>query len=65
MNKVKIIVLAFAALIGITNNAHAEVALLQPDDFIGFTFLLVSMACLATTVFLFFERGSVAPGWKV
>ena len=53
MNKVKIIVLALAALIGISRSAHAEVALLQPDDFVGFTFWLVSMACLATTVFLF------------
>ena len=65
MNKVKIIVLALVALIGISSSAHAEVALLQPDDFVGFTFWLVSMACLAATVFFFLERGSVAPGWKV
>ena len=64
MNKVKIVVLVFAALIGITRSAHAEVALLQPDDFVGFTFWLVSMACLATTVFLFLERDSVATEWK-
>ena len=64
MNKVKIIVLAFAALIGISNSAHAEVVLLQPDDFVGFTFWLLSMACLAATVFFFLERGSVAPGWQ-
>ena len=64
MNKVKTIVLALAALIGISNSAQAEVALLQPDDFVGFTFWFVSMACLAATVFFFLERGSVAPGWK-
>ena len=64
MNKVKIIVLAFTALIGISNSAHAEVVLLQPDDFVGFTFWLLSMACLAATVFFFLERGSVAPGWQ-
>ena len=65
MNKVKTIVLALAALIGISNSAQAEVALLQPDDFVGFTFWFVSMACLAATVFFFLERGSVAPGWKI
>ena len=64
MNKVKIIVVALAGLIGISNSAHAEIAVLQPDDFVGFTFWLVSMSCLATTVFLFLERGSIAPGWK-
>ena len=55
MNKIKIIVLALAALIGISSSAQAEVALLQPDDFVGFTFWLVAIACLATTVFLFLE----------
>ena len=65
MNKVKIIVLALAALIGISSSAQAEVVLLQPDDFIGFTFWLVSMACLAATIFFFLERGSVAPGWQL
>ena len=64
MNKVKIIVVALAGLIGISNSANAEIAVLQPDDFVGFTFWLVSMSCLATTVFLFLERGSIAPGWK-
>ncbi len=65
MNKIKIIVLTLAASIVISTSAHAQVALLQPDDFVGFTFWLVSMACLATTVFFFLERGSVAPGWKM
>jgi len=64
MNKVKTIVLAFTILIGISSSVHAEVALLQPDDFVGFTFWLVSMSCLAATVFFFLERGSVAQGWK-
>ena len=65
MHKVKIIVLALVALIGISSSAQAEVALLQPDDFVGFTYWLVSMACLAATVFFFLERGSVAPEWKI
>jgi bacteriorhodopsin len=61
----RIIVIALVALIGISSSAYAEVALLQPDDFVGFTFCLVSMACLATTAFFFLEHGSVAPAWKV
>ena len=64
MNKVKVIVLALVALIGISSSAQAEVVLLQPDDFVGFTFWFVSMACLAATVFFFLECGSVASGWK-
>ena len=64
MHKVKIIVLALAALIGISSSAQAEVVLLQPDDFVGFTYWFVSMACFAATGFFFLERGSVAPGWK-
>ena len=64
MNKVKIIVIALVALIGISSSAYAEVALLQPDDFVGFTFWLVSIACLATTAFFFLEHGPVAPAWK-
>jgi len=63
MDKVKIIILALVTLIGISSSAHAEVVLLQPDDFVGFTFWFVSMACLAATVFLFLERGSVFPKW--
>ena len=64
MGKVKIIVIALVTLIGISSSAYAEVALLQPDDFVGFTFWLVSIACLATTAFFFLEHGSVAPAWK-
>ena len=64
MNKVKIIFLAFVTLILVSENAQAEVAMLQPDDFVGFTFWLTSMACLASTVFFLFERNSVAQGWK-
>ena len=63
MNKIKIIILALVTLIGISSSAHAEIVSLQPDDFVGFTFWLVSTACLATTVFLFLERGSVLSKW--
>ena len=64
MNKVKTIALFLTAFITMSNSAYAEVTMLQPDDFVGFTFWLVSIACLATTIFLFLERGSIIPGWK-
>ena len=64
MGKFRIIAIALVALIGISSSAYAEVALLQPDDFVGLTFWLVSIACLATTVFLFLEHGSVTRAWK-
>ena len=64
MDKFKIIVIVLVALIGISSSAYTEVALLRPDDFVGFTFWLVSIACIATTAFFFLEHGSVAPAWK-
>jgi len=64
MGKFRIIVITLVALIGMSRGAYAEVALLQPDDFVGFTFWLVSIACLATTAFFFLQHGSIAPAWK-
>ena len=64
MGKFRIIVITLVALIGMSRGAYAEVALLQPDDFVGFTFWLVSIACLATTAFFFLEHGSVTRAWK-
>ena len=63
MGNFRIIVIALVVLIGISGSAYADVALLQPGDFVGLTFWLVSIACLATTVFLFLERGSVLSKW--
>ena len=48
---------------GISGSAHAE-AMLQPDDFVGFSFLIISMGCLAATAFFFLESNTVAQGWK-
>ncbi len=64
MGKFRIIVITLVALIGMSRGAYAEVALLQPDDFVGFTFWLVSIVCLATTAFFFLEHGSVTRAWK-
>jgi len=65
MKKLKLFALASVALMGFSVAANAETAMLASDDFVGISFWLVSMGCLAATVFFFIERGSVAPAWRV
>ena len=65
MRKLKLFALASIALVGLSGAANAETAMLASDDFVGISFWLVSMGCLAATAFFFLERGSVAPGWRV
>jgi bacteriorhodopsin len=65
MKKIKLFVLTAVALMGLSGVANAETAMLASDDFVGISFWLVSMGCLAATAFFFLERGSVAPGWRV
>ena len=42
----------------------ASGAMLRPDDFVGISFWLISMALVAATVFFFLERDRVSPKWK-
>jgi len=65
MKKLKLFALATAVLMGLSGAANAETAMLASDDFVGISFWLVSMGCLAATVFFFLERGSVPAGWRV
>ena len=65
MKKLKLFALATVALIGFSGVANAETAMLASDDFVGISFWLVSMGCLAATVFFFIERSSVPAGWRV
>jgi len=65
MKKLKLFVIATVALMGLSGAANAETAMLASDDFVGISFWLVSMGCLAATVFFFLERGSVPAGWRV
>ncbi|WP_344765631.1 bacteriorhodopsin-like [Actimicrobium antarcticum] len=37
---------------------------LKPDDFVGISFWLISMALVASTAFFFLERDRVSPKWK-
>ena len=65
MKKLKLFVLTAVALISVTGVANAAGDMLRQDDFVGISFWLVSMACLAATVFFFIERSSVPAAWRV
>ena len=65
MSKLIKIALAAVAIIGITSSANAATAILATNDFVGISFWIVSMGCLAATAFFFLERSSVAPQWRV
>ncbi len=64
MRKLGLMALATVAFLGITGPANAATALLQTGDFVGISFWLVSMGMIATTVFFFAERGTVAASWR-
>ena len=64
MRKLGLLALAAIAFLGITSSANAATALLQTNDFVGISFWLVSMGMIATTVFFFAERGTVAASWR-
>ena len=65
MRKLKTFTLSFLAVAFFTSVANAETEFLLPDDFVGMSFWLVSMACLAATVFFFLEKQSVPASWRV
>ena len=64
MKKLKLFALTAVALMGVSGVANAETVMLASDDFVGISFWLVSMACLAATVFFFLERSSVPAQWR-
>jgi hypothetical protein len=64
MKKTSIIALATLALFGATSSANAATVYLATDDFVGITFWVVSMGMIATTVFFFAERSTVAQAWR-
>ncbi|MCJ7800514.1 MAG: bacteriorhodopsin-like, partial [Polaromonas sp.] len=53
-------VLAFSS----THASAESSAVLKPDDFVGISFWLISMALIASTVFFFLERDRVSAKWK-
>ena len=64
MRKLSLIALAAVAFLGITGSANAATPMLETGDFVGISFWLVSMGMIATTVFFFAERGTVAASWR-
>jgi bacteriorhodopsin len=64
MKKINILALATLVLFGATSSANAATAVLKTNDFVGITFWLVSMAMIASTVFFFAERNTVAQAWR-
>ena len=64
MRKLSLFALAAVAVLGITSSANAATAMLQTNDFVGISFWLVSMGMIATTVFFFAERNTVAASWR-
>ena len=64
MKKLKLLALAAIALFGVTSSANAVTTILPTYDFVGITFWVVSMGMLASTVFFFAERGTVAQVWR-
>ena len=42
-----------------------DIQILNPNDYVGFTFFIGYMAMLAASVFFFFERSSVDKKWKL
>jgi len=64
MKKLRLFALAAVALFGVTSAANAATAVLATDDFVGITFWVISMGMIASTVFFFAERGTVAQAWR-
>ena len=55
--------LAMGAL-GLPSQSFAATAVLRPDDYVGISFWLISMALIASTAFFWLESMRVAPKWK-
>jgi bacteriorhodopsin len=56
---------AFGSLLIASSTAFAaNTSVLKPDDFVGISFWLISMALVASTVFFFLERDRVSAKWK-
>lgn len=58
------LILSAGHTLAATSAAIAPSKTLNPDDFVGISFWLISMALVAATVFFFLERDRVSPKWK-
>ena len=64
MKKLRLIALATIALFGLSSSANAATTILATNDFVGITFWVVSMGMIASTIFFFAERSTVAQVWR-
>jgi bacteriorhodopsin len=51
-------------LLALPSQSFASTAMLKPDDYVGISFWLISMALIASTAFFFLETQRVAGKWK-
>jgi bacteriorhodopsin len=56
--------IALGLLFGASQASANAGAVLKPEDFVGISFWLISMALIASTVFFFLERDRVSAKWK-
>ena len=64
LSKIKHTLLPFIVLGISSTQAWASSSVLKPDDFVGISFWLISMALVASTAFFFLERDRVSAKWK-
>ena len=64
MKKISLMILAALAFVGVSSTANAATTILATEDFVGITFWVVSMGMIASTVFFFAERNTVAQAWR-
>jgi len=65
MKKLKLFIVINVIFVNLSGAVNAETALLASDDFVGASFWIISMGCLAATAFFFIERGSVPSNWRI
>jgi len=56
--------IALGLLFGASQASANAGAVLKPEDFVGISFWLISMALIASTAFFFLERDRVSAKWK-
>jgi bacteriorhodopsin len=56
--------IALGLLFGVSQASANAGAVLKPEDFVGISFWLISMALVASTAFFFLERDRVSAKWK-
>ena len=64
MKKMSMVILAALAFVSVSSTANAATTILATDDFVGISFWVVSMGMIASTVFFFAERNTVAQAWR-